>query len=289
MLPVAALLSTCTASLLTVSLLPPLLQAEPGAEAEAAALRALAALRLRAKKDVLPARVADGLFIGGAGAARNLKALRKRGITHIVNAAPAVPCHFRDNPEGAFEYLPLPLFDDPDAGGCWVGALCTGCLCWLSLALPDAPRYLSSWWVLRRAGQSAARHLHSWLTPASSPLLSFPHLPAPLQTCCRTLRPPMPSSPAHAPAAALSLCTATPGRAGRRPWSLPTSCKHKAWVSWRPGRSPAPPAPVPSPIRASCASWRCMASALRLAAAAAPAPPGHPQPSSPLTLRLSWP
>lgn len=91
------------------------LQAEPGAEAEAAALRALAALRLRAKKDVLPARVADGLFIGGAGAARNLKALRKRGITHIVNAAPAVPCHFRDNPEGAFEYLALPLFDDPDA------------------------------------------------------------------------------------------------------------------------------------------------------------------------------
>ena len=98
------------------------LQPEPGAEAEAAALRALAALRLRAKKDVLPARVADGLYIGGAGAARNLKALRKRGISHIVNAAPAVPCHFRDNPEGAFEYLALPLFDDPEAGGCaWQG------------------------------------------------------------------------------------------------------------------------------------------------------------------------
>jgi hypothetical protein len=91
------------------------LQPEPGAEAEVAALRALAALRLRVKKDTLPARVAEGLFIGGAGAARNLKALRKRGITHIVNAAPAVPCHFRDNPEGVFEYLALPLFDDPDA------------------------------------------------------------------------------------------------------------------------------------------------------------------------------
>lgn len=134
-------------------------QAEPGGDAEAAALRALAALRLRAKKDNLPARVAGGLFIGGAGAARNLKALRKRGITHIVNAAPAVPCHFRDNPEGAFEYLALPLFDDPDAGGCWVagvgrrtgtvlmrgwGVGCRGPLCLVSAFLPPlqacAPR-----------------------------------------------------------------------------------------------------------------------------------------------------
>ena len=109
------------------------LQAEPGAEVEAEALRALAALRLRSKHDSLPARVAPGLFIGAAGAARNLKALRKRGITHIVNAAPAVPCHFRDNPEGAFEYLALPLFDDPDAGaglwGCWVPLVAAGC-CW---------------------------------------------------------------------------------------------------------------------------------------------------------------
>ncbi|PSC76494.1 dual specificity phosphatase 1-like isoform B [Micractinium conductrix] len=63
----------------------------------------------------MPCRVAPGLYIGGAGAARNLKALRKRGITHVVNAAPAVPCHFKDNPEGAFAYLQLPLFDDPDA------------------------------------------------------------------------------------------------------------------------------------------------------------------------------
>lgn len=85
------------------------------AEAEAAALRALAAARSRTRKDSLPCRVAPGLYIGGVGAARNLRALRKRGITAVVNASPLVPCHFRDNPEGEFAYLVLPLFDDPDA------------------------------------------------------------------------------------------------------------------------------------------------------------------------------
>ena len=101
------------------------------AAAEAVALAAIAAARARSNKDCMPCRVAPGLYIGGAGAARNLKALRKRGITHVVNAAPAVPCHFKDNPEGAFAYLQLPLFDDPDAGGCWsawlrwVWALCS--------------------------------------------------------------------------------------------------------------------------------------------------------------------
>ena len=91
-------------------------------ESEAAALRALAAARARTKKDCLPCRVAEGLFIGGAGAARNLKALRKRGITAVVNAAPSVPCHFKDCPEDEFTYLALPLFDDPDAGGCCAGS-----------------------------------------------------------------------------------------------------------------------------------------------------------------------
>ncbi|KAL4425354.1 hypothetical protein ABPG75_009370 [Micractinium tetrahymenae] len=83
-------------------------------EVKAAALRAVAAARARGK-DSLPCRIAEGLFIGGAGAARNLKALRKRGITAIVNAAPSVPCHFKDCPEDEFTYLALPLFDDPDA------------------------------------------------------------------------------------------------------------------------------------------------------------------------------
>ena len=53
---------------------------------------------------------------GGAGAARNLKALRKVGVTHILTASPAVPCFFADNPpERAFRYLSLRLWDDPGA------------------------------------------------------------------------------------------------------------------------------------------------------------------------------
>lgn len=94
-------------------------------EAEAAAMRVLAAARAHTKRDCLPCRVSGGLFIGGAGAARNLKALRKRGITAVVNAAPSVPCYFKDCPEDEFTYLSLPLFDDPDAGGCltWLGTV----------------------------------------------------------------------------------------------------------------------------------------------------------------------
>ena len=119
--------------------------------AEAAALRKLAALRQpqtpqqqqrrRSSKapaaDALPCRVAEGLYVGGAAAARNLKALRKRGITAILNASPSLPCYFKDNPEGCFEYLVVPLFDDPEAGGC------------LPLLLPcvhpPAPRGLHHW------------------------------------------------------------------------------------------------------------------------------------------------
>lgn len=200
-------------------------QPEPGAEAEAAALRALAALRLRAKKDVLPARVADGLFIGGAGAARNLKALRKRGISHIVNAAPAVPCHFHDNPEGAFEYLALPLFDDPEAGGCtWQGLD----------AVPGGGCWLEGRWVLT-GGAPVPVMVHCCAREQCTcgRLLTHPGTvlpPArPLQTCCRTSRRPMPSLPARAPAAAPSSCTATPGRVAPPPWSSRTSCSRRAW------------------------------------------------------------
>lgn len=79
------------------------------------ALCKLAALRKAARADSRPCKVADGLYVGGIGAARNLKALRKAGITHVVNASPVVPCFFRDNPEGAFEYLVVPLYDDASA------------------------------------------------------------------------------------------------------------------------------------------------------------------------------
>lgn len=38
------------------------------------------------------------------------------GVTHILNASPAVPCFFADNPpEQAFRYLSLHLWDDPGA------------------------------------------------------------------------------------------------------------------------------------------------------------------------------
>ena len=53
---------------------------------------------------------------GGIGAARNLRALRKLRITHVVNASPVVPCFFRDAPDGLeIEYLSVALFDDPEA------------------------------------------------------------------------------------------------------------------------------------------------------------------------------
>lgn len=65
-----------------------------------------------AGKDKAPCKVAEALYIGPIGAAKNLKALRKRGITHILNASPIVPCYFIDNPEGAFSYHHVPLFDD---------------------------------------------------------------------------------------------------------------------------------------------------------------------------------
>lgn len=48
------------------------------------------------------------LYIGSQGAARNLKALRKRGVTHIVNATAILPCYFEDR----FAYLKIPIFDD---------------------------------------------------------------------------------------------------------------------------------------------------------------------------------
>jgi Dual specificity phosphatase, catalytic domain len=77
-----------------------------------AAAHKLALLQKLAGKDKSPCQVLPGLFIGPIGAARNLKALRKRGITHIFNVSPIVPCYFRDNPEGAFTYHLVPIYDD---------------------------------------------------------------------------------------------------------------------------------------------------------------------------------
>ncbi|RMZ57025.1 hypothetical protein APUTEX25_002257 [Auxenochlorella protothecoides] len=79
------------------------------------AISKLQAIRAGAKQDRMPCRVLKGLYVGGIGAARNLRAMRKAGITHVVNASPVVPCFFRDAPEGAVTYLTIPLFDDEEA------------------------------------------------------------------------------------------------------------------------------------------------------------------------------
>jgi atypical dual specificity phosphatase len=87
----------------------------------------MAALKLAARRsldaaggDRAPARVAPGLFLGAAAAARNGRGLARRGVTHVLNASPAVPCHFRvAAPPGAaapLRYLLLEdLFDDAEA------------------------------------------------------------------------------------------------------------------------------------------------------------------------------
>ncbi|GAB4815524.1 hypothetical protein N2152v2_002570, partial [Parachlorella kessleri] len=77
------------------------------------ALQKLALARQLAGKDKYPCKVAPGLYIGPVGAARNLKALQKAGITHILNASPALPCFFAEH--GSFKYLVADLFDDAAA------------------------------------------------------------------------------------------------------------------------------------------------------------------------------
>lgn len=79
------------------------------------AIQQLKNVRQFARADRLPCKISEGLYIGGVGAARNLKALRKCGITHIVNASPVLPNFFAINPKGAFNYFTVPLFDDADA------------------------------------------------------------------------------------------------------------------------------------------------------------------------------
>lgn len=55
-----------------------------------------------------PCRVADGLFIGGVGAARDLEALEALGVTHVVNASPIVPCFHRKR----LRYRSIVVYDD---------------------------------------------------------------------------------------------------------------------------------------------------------------------------------
>lgn len=77
------------------------------------AARKAALLRSLSGRDV-PSKGVMGLplFVGSSGAARNLKGLRKRGVTHVVNASAIVPCYFMNNPNVAVSYLKIPIFDD---------------------------------------------------------------------------------------------------------------------------------------------------------------------------------
>ncbi len=47
---------------------------------------------------------------GSLGAARNLEGLQKRGVTHVLNASPIVPCFHRHH----FRYKCVPVYDDVD-------------------------------------------------------------------------------------------------------------------------------------------------------------------------------
>ena len=47
---------------------------------------------------------------GSLGAARNLEGLQKRGVTHVLNASPIVPCFHRRH----FRYKCVPVYDDVD-------------------------------------------------------------------------------------------------------------------------------------------------------------------------------
>lgn len=76
----------------------------------------LALLNKQAGADKTPIEVMDGVYIGAGAAAKNLKALRKAHITHIVNATTVILCHFMHQTSEKnlyeFSYLKVPVFDD---------------------------------------------------------------------------------------------------------------------------------------------------------------------------------
>lgn len=74
------------------------------------AIQKLVAVRQYAHLDGEPCKLLEGLYVGSLGAARNLEGLRKRGVTHVLNASPIVPCFHR----GHFRYKCVPVYDDVD-------------------------------------------------------------------------------------------------------------------------------------------------------------------------------
>ncbi|KAK9905626.1 hypothetical protein WJX75_003377 [Coccomyxa subellipsoidea] len=74
------------------------------------AIHKLVLVRRFANHDSEPCMLLDGLYVGSLGAARNLEGLQKRGVTHVLNASPIVPCFHRRH----FRYKCVPVYDDVD-------------------------------------------------------------------------------------------------------------------------------------------------------------------------------
>jgi len=88
-------------------------EAEREREKLMAMRKALEKVRMRTEMDRELYKVDDRLFISASGGAKNLQSLTDAGITHIVNAAPVVPCFFKE--KGSFQYLHLDLYDTSEA------------------------------------------------------------------------------------------------------------------------------------------------------------------------------
>lgn len=78
---------------------------------------ALAALRARHRADADPVEVVPGVFVGGVGAARNLAAIRRAGISHVLNASPIVPCFHEGRGGGTFCAATPEAEAEEDTGG----------------------------------------------------------------------------------------------------------------------------------------------------------------------------
>jgi len=66
---------------------------------------------LRELNSDLPSEVTPRLYLGNAAAAANLTALRRRGVTHVLNASRTIPNHF----EPVLQYMRVAIDDSDDA------------------------------------------------------------------------------------------------------------------------------------------------------------------------------
>lgn len=73
------------------------------------AIQKLQLVRRFATQDKEPCTVLPGLHIGPVGAARNLDSLQSKGITHVLNASPVIPCFHKRQ----LRYKQVLVYDDP--------------------------------------------------------------------------------------------------------------------------------------------------------------------------------